>query len=346
MKNILVVRLSSLGDIVLTQPVIESIANKGHAVDLLVHPDYASVGKMLPGVKQVITAVVDAKPKYDLILDLHGTLRARRVIQKISAKCVIHYNKKAMARRLLVSCKGRPRVWNAFSNLSEEEQVTDWYAQAALKAGYGKLKSWPRLEFSEWEKTAVQQIMDKAKIKPSERYAVFAPGAKWATKQWPLDYFIQTAEQLWQDMGLIPVFVGTGRERETCEKAAQSLGHRALSLAGLTNLPTLAALLQSAAVLVANDSGPLHLGLAAGCAVIALFGPTVSQFGFAPLTHPKARVLARDMDCRPCSVHGSAACPLQHHNCLRRILPAEVAAAAKELLGSIPKKRSGKKENV
>ncbi|MBN1596619.1 glycosyltransferase family 9 protein [candidate division FCPU426 bacterium] len=339
MKNILAVRLTSLGDIVLTQPVLEQIARQGHHVDLMVHPDYAALGRMLPGVQEVVTSLSDLKPVYDIVLDLHGTWRARRLLRKVRYRRIVHYHKRALARRLLVRRGGKPRFWNAVSGLSEKEQVTDWYAQAAVRAGFAKATGWPRVELSEWAQAAALQTLHKAGCKNSGRFAVLAPGATWPTKQWPQEYFAQLALGLEQKFGYVPVLVGVLEERPLCEAVAKAAGGRTISLAGMTNIQTLAAVLSRAEITVANDSGPLHLALAAGCRAVALFGPTVPQFGFAPVQHPQAMVLEKKLSCRPCAVHGGKKCPLQHHACLRTLMPQEVQSALKAFLGSTPKRR-------
>jgi heptosyltransferase-2 len=78
-------------------------------------------------------------------------------------------------------------------------------------------------------------------------------------------------------------------------------------------------------VVVANDSAMMHVAAACGVPVVALFGPTVTGFGFAPLG-PDDVVIERDLECRPCSLHGGARCPLGHHDCLRGIPVEEVFA--------------------
>jgi heptosyltransferase-2 len=86
-----------------------------------------------------------------------------------------------------------------------------------------------------------------------------------------------------------------------------------------------AGILQRARVAVANDSAMMHLAVACGVPVVALFGPTVTGFGFRPLGAGSV-VVERDLDCRPCSLHGGRLCPLGHHECLRGISVEEVAA--------------------
>lgn len=335
-QPVLVVRLSSLGDIVLTQPVLEQLERAGCEVDLFVKPEYVALGKLLPGVKQVLSAPADLRPRYALILDLHDTPRSRRLCRRAQANRRIRYDKHPVARRLLVRPGGRKMPWHAWEWLAPAQQVTEWYAAAARQAGFPAPTLPPRLALPEWVLASAEQILRGAKLAPQERFAVLAPAAAWPAKQWPEENFLRAGQLLQSDLGLIPVFVGSAAERKTCETLARACGGRVASLAGLTSLPTLAAVLSRAELLITNDSGPLHLGLAAGTAAVAVFGPTVSAFGFAPLTHPRARVLEQPLACRPCSLHGGSRCPLGHHHCLRLTTPEQVIAAGRELLATQP----------
>jgi heptosyltransferase-2 len=86
-----------------------------------------------------------------------------------------------------------------------------------------------------------------------------------------------------------------------------------------------------AQALASGDTGAMHMGTALGTPVVALFGPTVRQFGFFPYEAP-AVVLERSLPCRPCSKMGGARCPLGHHRCLRDITPGEVRSALDQWL--------------
>jgi ADP-heptose:LPS heptosyltransferase len=102
-------------------------------------------------------------------------------------------------------------------------------------------------------------------------------------------------------------------------------------VAGDLDIMGLAAILERARIVIANDSGPAHLAAAVGTPVVTLFGPTHEAFGFAP-RGPAVRVISRDLPCRPCSIHGGTRCPRKRRACLDDIPPAEVLAAARELL--------------
>lgn len=282
MGRILIVRLSSMGDIILTQPAIAAAHRAGHGVDLAVHPDYVALGKMLPGVDRVLCSKVEFAAAYDWVFDLHGTLRARRLLREVKTKQLIRYRKRAVGRRLLVRPQGRSVFWNRFSGLKKDEQVLKWYGEALGRAGITVPEKQPTLQISEWAHAAALQTLQKYGIKKADRIALFVPGAKWRAKRWPLEYFIETAKQLQKTHNLIPVFTGSMQERELCGQAVQAIDNRVVSLAGLTNIPAMAAVCSRADIMITNDSGPMHLGLAAGTSVVALFGPTVSAFGFAP----------------------------------------------------------------
>jgi heptosyltransferase-2 len=155
----------------------------------------------------------------------------------------------------------------------------------------------------------------------SPRFIALAPGSIWGTKRWP--YYAELAAGLDRPC----VVVGGVDDRWLADAIVASAPGRTVSAAGELNLRGSAALIQRAAVLVTNDSAPLHLATAVGTPVVALFGPTVPGFGFGP-RGPGDVTLGRDgLACRPCSKHGPETCPLGHHRCMRELAVETVAAA-------------------
>ena len=108
------------------------------------------------------------------------------------------------------------------------------------------------------------------------RFIALAPGSIWGTKRWP--YYAELAAELDRPA----VIVGGADDRPVAEPIVAAAPGRAVSAAGELSLRASAALIQRAAVLVTNDSAPLHLATAVGTPVVALFGPTVPEFGFGP----------------------------------------------------------------
>src|SRR5205807_2245094 len=149
-----------------------------------------------------------------------------------------------------------------------------------------------------------------------------------ATKRWPIAHWAALAERL-RAGGYRAAVVGGPEDRGLAQQPVA--GGAAASAAGEFSLQETGALLQCARVVVSGDTGIMHMATGVGTPVVALFGPTVAQFGFFPYVAP-SEVLERELDCRPCSATGTAACPLGHHRCLADITPADVAAAARQHL--------------
>jgi heptosyltransferase-2 len=152
------------------------------------------------------------------------------------------------------------------------------------------------------------------------KVVAMAPGARWETKRWPAGHFHTLALEL-EALGYGVLVVGDSSEKELCGSIAT--GTKAINASGKLSLGELAAALGNSSVLVTNDSAPLHMAEAVGTPVVALFGPTVRQFGYFPLL-PDSIVMERHLDCRPCSRNGSGPCRIERRECLEDILPSEV----------------------
>jgi heptosyltransferase-2 len=112
--------------------------------------------------------------------------------------------------------------------------------------------------------------------------------------------------------------------------AVRAAGGRVLDACGRLTLLQSAALIGRARLLVTNDSAPLHFASALGTPVVALFGPTVPEFGFGPVGDGDLALGVMGLACRPCSDHGPPACPLGHHRCMRDLGVATVVTALEE----------------
>ena len=160
-------------------------------------------------------------------------------------------------------------------------------------------------------------------------FVALAPGSIWATKRWP--YYAELARALDRPL----VIVGGAEDRELGQVVAAEAPGRAWLAAGELPLRASAALLERAALLITNDSAPLHLASAVGTPVVAIFGPTVPAFGFGP-RGPRDRIVEHPaLACRPCSSHGPRVCPLLHHKCMKEVAVERVLEAVNgELRGA------------
>ena len=162
----------------------------------------------------------------------------------------------------------------------------------------------------------------------TEPAIAIAPGARWATKRWPAERFAAVADALAAE-GYAIVLCGGPSDRDAF--AAFRAASRARVAADLSFLPieALAAAIARVQLLVACDSGPVHLATAVATPVLALFGPTSTARWGPP---PPGRALAIGLPCAPCSNHGGDYCPEGHHRCLADLAPEAVLAAARDLL--------------
>ena len=160
----------------------------------------------------------------------------------------------------------------------------------------------------------------------SQKHIVLAPGSVWKTKQWPAERFRALAQRLVHE-GLRVSVIGDA-----------SVANVATGIAGVDNLAGTTTMLQAASVvahatiLVANDSAPVHLASLQNIPTIAIFGPTIPEFGFGPFGS-NARVLQQEhLRCRPCSDHGTQECPLGTHECMTSITVEAVYNQIQQLL--------------
>lgn len=174
----------------------------------------------------------------------------------------------------------------------------------------------------EADRGIVHTLLGRHGLGAGTRWVAMHVSARWPTKRWPLVSFVAVARALRED-GLQVVVIGAASERPEAQEVAAATG--AIDLAGQTSLAVLPALLERAACLVTNDSGPMHIAAAMGTPVVALFGPT-SPVRTGPYGAGH-RVMKTALPCQPCL---SRSCrnpvPLE---CLTAIHPEPVIHAVR-----------------
>ncbi|MEW6486599.1 MAG: glycosyltransferase family 9 protein [Thermodesulfobacteriota bacterium] len=328
--KILLIRFSSLGDVVLATAAVEALrADRPDAeVHVLTKPAFRGVFQENPGVARVVEwdpaqglaalARHLRSERYDGVVDLHGNLRTRLLRFLVPSPRWTRYAKGSLRRRVAVAL-GRP-------GLLGKVHVVDRYLEAMAPLGVPPIRRLPRLYPGVAERTRARSLLSEAGRRPEELVVALAPSARWPTKAWPREHWQGLLRELSGPAPrFFPVLVGGAGDRELC--AAILGAERGADLAGKTSVLETAAVLEEARVLVSNDSAPLHLANAVGTPAVALFGPTVRGFGFYPLG-PRDVVLEQALPCRPCSLHGGERCPEGHHRCLAEIPVGSVRDAA------------------
>ena len=169
----------------------------------------------------------------------------------------------------------------------------------------------------------------KENLLEDKKVVVLAPGSKWFTKQWPVEYFNKLAESLKKLSNARLIVVG-GKDEINLPIEKENI----IDMRGKTSLLELADILSRADVVVTNDSSPIHIASAfKKPRIFALFGPTIEKFGFFPWSLNSKVFQVDGLKCRPCGIHGGKSCPEKHFKCMRDILPEEVFNEIKEYLG-------------
>jgi heptosyltransferase-2 len=327
---VLLVRFSSIGDILLTTPLVRALARRHPEAKLV----YVTKRAMAPLVADNprIAGVVALEPDEPIRhfarrlsmlspthgLDLHGSLRSAAL--RLLVRCRWSgYRKRKLTRTMLISTK--------LDLYRTRTPVAERYFEAARELDVHPDGGPPEFCLGRGATERVARWLADGGLADG-RLVALAPGAAHATKRWPIAHWSALTERL-RAAGYQPVVVGGPEDRGVAQPLAA--GGAAANAAGEFSLQETGALLARARVVVSGDTGVMHMATGVGTPVVALFGPTVDQFGFFPY-RARAVVLQRELDCRPCSATGTAKCPLGHHRCLGDIAPADVAAAVERLV--------------
>jgi heptosyltransferase-2 len=326
MRDILVIRFGALGDLCVLGWALARLRDESAAgscrVTLVTKAAFAPLLAQVRGVDEVIAlegTSVAAVAKlagrlrqrpWTLVVDAHNTLRSRLLLGLWGRRPDVRLAKDTAAR-LAFMVLGRPHARLA---LRMRDRFDTLFAALRNKSDGGP--------------TAPPLSHLRSPAAPVPRIGL-APGAQWETKRWPEEYFATLLAQHQSRGGAgVRIFLGP---RERTWFAGSALARAAAEAAGAeiveaADLTAVASSLAEVSVLVTNDSGLLHLAEAVGTPVLALFGPTVREFGYYPLLD-RSQVLEQDLSCRPCSRNGKRPCHRGDLACLRSISPAEVLAA-------------------
>ncbi len=319
----LVIQTAYMGDVILTTPLLTALAEKHGPVDVITTPVSASLIETHPAVKSVI--------RYDK----RGADRGWQGLRRLAAE---------LRRRHFAITYLPHRSWRSaslvfFARIPERIGFADSPA-ASL---YTRKVQRPLHRHETARLVSLAGLEPDARVPPvtlgltaqdnaeaerwlgergiRDRFIAVAPGSIWGTKRWP--YYAELAARL-----KVPVVaIGGPTDRHLGEAIEAVAPGRTVSACGDVGPRTSAALIARAIALVTNDSAPLHLASAVGTPQVAIFGPTVPSFGFGPLGPDDISLGHDDLLCRPCSLHGPATCPLDHHRCMRDLSVERVAQA-------------------
>jgi heptosyltransferase-2 len=331
---LLVVQTSFLGDVVLTTPLLSALRRRlaPRRLAVLVRPEAAP---LLDGHPDVDDILLDDKRGRDRgiggLARSVGRLRGERFELAVSPH-------RSLRTAVLLAAAGIPRrvgfaesrgAFLYHTRVHRDRSRHDVERNLALLAPFGPpVAETPRLHVPVAADAAARA---ERLLPPGGGPLVgIAPGSVWATKRWSASGFAAVVEGLGRD-GARCVLLGAPGERPLADAVAAQSGGRATVLAGRTDLATLVAVIDRLALLVANDSAPMHVACARGVPVVAIFCATTPALGYGPWG-AAAVVVEADLACRPCGRHGGRRCPRGTEDCMRLVEPTTVLAAARTAL--------------
>lgn len=331
----LLVDTSFLGDVLCAEPMVRAAAAKwpGEPVDFLAGPGGA---QMLQGHPDIRELVVFDKRGADKGL---GGLRrmARKLRQQRYARAVCSHRSWRTAALLRwagipvrVGFHNASAAWLYNQRIQYRKDLHEVERNLELLGG-GAWEA-PRMYPGPAERARAEELLQQlpdAKDGSRARPIALAPGSIWATKRWPAERWSELLRGL-REAGQPVLLLGGPDDAALCAEIQASAQVDALDLSGKTSLRESAAVLEGCATLVSNDSAPMHLGVAAGIPVVAVYCSTVPAFGFAPRGAHDLVLEVEGLDCRPCGIHGHPKCPEQHFRCGMDMPAERVLAAALE----------------
>lgn len=347
-RNVLCVRLDAMGDVLMTTPALRAVreSHGERRVTLLTSASGAEAATLVPWVDEVIiydapwlkAAALRGHPGPDLAM-------IERLARAGFDAAVIFtvYSQNPLPSALLCYLAGIP-LRLAHCRENPYQLLTDWVAEPepdrfirhevrrqldlVSAVGFRPVDERMAIRIPDRARQSIDAHLAATELDIDRHWVVIHPGCTASSRRYPPEGFSAVARRLVQDHGLRVVFTGNSTESDTIDEIRGGMGGApAVSLAGELNLAELAALLARAPLLVANNTGPVHVAAAVGTPVVDLYALTNPQHTPWGIPH---RVLNHDVPCKYCY---KSVCPEGHHHCLRLLRPEEIVRAVIEMLG-------------
>ena len=332
-ERILIIKPSAIGDVVHTLPILNLLRKRWPAAQIswLLTPGCAGLLEGHPQLDQIIPfdrklfgstwksyataskllsfSTQLRRQRFDLVIDLQGLFRSGLLAMTTGADCRVG------------STSDREFGWMFCTHLapieSAGQHAIERYLSVAEFLGLGR----EPVEFIFPTNAKDRDYVD-ALLPKDQRFAVLLPTTQWPTKHWPIEKFAALVKPLQERFGLTTILSGGSQST-----AMSSLFPQAIDLTGKTTLRQLVALLERADLVIANDTGPMHIASALGRPLVTMFGPT-SPMQTGPYQRMES-VIRLDLACSPCF---SRRC--SHHSCMRQLEVECVLSLAAEQLTS------------
>jgi heptosyltransferase II len=338
-KNILVMQTAFIGDAILTLPLLQILRQhySQSAIDVVVIPRTAELFANHPAISHIFQFDKRGKDKgvnglrrllknlashkYELVIVPHRSLRSALITWLLKPGLSIGFDRSAGHWLFKKKVHYNPSLHEIERNLALLQPL-------GISPATGEL---PRLYPSDQDVHLIDSIEHVNGLNKFSALVAIAPGTVWNTKRWPADRFAAVCKQIESEQ--VAVVLLGGKEDELLCRQIQEISRakNCFMLAGKLSLLQSAELLRRCQALISNDSAPMHLAVAMGIPVIAIFGATVPEFGFAPRGKYDIVLETKGLSCRPCSIHGGNVCPIKTFECMLSITPETALNAWKSI---------------
>jgi len=316
--KILIIRFSSIGDVVLTTPVIRCCKEqvKNAEIHFVTKSAFKSTLGNNPYVDKLIAFEKDfkevlpqlKKENYDFVIDLHNNLRSTRLKLALGKKSST-FKKLNIKKWLAVNLKSKTAL--------PDIHIVQRYLEAAVPLGVkddGK-----GLDYFISEKDNI----DLNSISPDLKngYIALVAGGSYYTKKIPVNKLIEICNN-----SKLPVVLMGGKEDSVIAEQVVSKTKNAFNICGKYSINQSAFVIRQSSFVITSDTGLMHIAAAFGKKIVSLWGNTIPEFGMHPYKPGEGSMIleVKKLKCRPCSKLGYRKCPKGHFKCMNEINVKEI----------------------
>ncbi len=339
-RRILILQTAFIGDVVLTLPVAQVLRKHFPAahIAMMTIPAAANLLENHPAVNESIVydkrgtdrglkgiiriSMLLREGSFDLAVVPHRSIRSALAVRLAGIPTRIGFSTSAGSLLLTEIVRYEENIHEIMRNLSLLQPLGINEAENVFPDLFPSVK----------DKKVVDDLLSSS---GKSRMIAIAPGSVWFTKRWPEQQFVELVKLL-HSSGDMVVTVGGKDDEFLCRRILEHAGPgKALNVAGRLSLLQSAELIRRCTALVSNDSAPMHLAVAMRTPVIAIFGATIPEFGFAPVGIHDEVIQSHGLACRPCSIHGGDKCPIKTFLCMKQIMPEYVFSRVRGVGGLV-----------
>lgn len=337
-KRILIVNVNWIGDVLFSTPFIKAVREA--------YPDSYIACLLHPRCKQIL----DKNPRLDDIIIYDEENLHRSIFGKV--KLVMELRKKnfdtafilhrsftkalitmlaGIKERIGYPTKNRAGVLTRTMEGPSDVHKVEYFLNMARQAGIDARD--PSYEFfiDDTDRASAEAILAKNGLRDKNMMVAICPGGNWNPKRWPAENFAALSDCLADKFGAKIIITGAKKDVGLAEDIERMMKHKPINISGMTSLKELGAIFEKSALVVANDTGSMHLAVAMKGKVIALFGPTSPQLT-GPYGKGNYRVIFNNKSCEvPCY---DVTC--EENSCMKMISVQEVQKVAEEMLSGRP----------